>query len=97
VDFAIPTSIRRIDEKLDRDIEASLDSTSDAEVQICHIVYHITRLTARLGTHGIMVCKMAEDLMNGGDLDYAPFIIGNLISTGYEVFNLIKGRWKKIS
>src|SRR3989344_3198419 len=67
--LAIPTSIRLINDGLDRNIR---DSFADGSVydRFYSAAYHYPRLTGRVGILVTASSKIIEDLVNGKDVTY---------------------------
>lgn len=101
--LAVPTSLRKINDNLDPNINAVFRGSDKVSVydKLEHLASYSTLLPTRLGVHGAAMYKMGEDIINvanGGDPSYALLAIPNLVSLGYEAcpsWTQAKNEWRK--
>jgi len=86
--LAVPTSLRLINDKLDKYLDCLIKNNKKEHIswKVGEISYQATRLLTRVGIHGTTMYKMVEDIADKGDLSYGLLVIPNLISLGYEIY-----------
>ncbi len=86
--LAVPTSLRGINNRLDKDIDDIFKKSTKKNIprKVGNLVYHSTRLVTRVGMHATAMYKMVEDLSDKGDISYGLLVIPNLINLGYEIY-----------
>lgn len=97
--LAVPTSIRCMNDSLDENIDEMFHDKSfqngavrTVYDKVGNAANHYARLTTRLGSHGFVVYKMCEDVINGGDMSFGYLALPNVVSAGYEIYRFAKKR-----
>ncbi len=93
--FAVPTSVRMMNDSLDDTLDDVLNGRRGSIAErYCNLAYHATRLPVRISAHATALYAAAANIAEVvqqrdiGELDKGWLLLPNLMSLGYEFYRL---------